>query len=58
MEKRVLIFVVCYNAENSIVSVLDRIPGQLWKSNSFDTEVLIIDDQSPDRTFHTAADMP
>ncbi len=48
--KRVLIFVVAYNAEKTIESVLDRIPAELRTSQ---VEVLIIDDSSPDSTFHT-----
>jgi glycosyltransferase involved in cell wall biosynthesis len=52
----VLIFIVCYNAEKSIESVLDRIPQEIWANRRFRTEVLIIDDQSPDRTFYIAED--
>ena len=48
--KRVLIFVVAYNAEKTIESVLDRIPAELRTTS---VEVLIIDDSSPDSTFHT-----
>ncbi|HYR59304.1 MAG TPA: bifunctional glycosyltransferase/class I SAM-dependent methyltransferase [Chthoniobacteraceae bacterium] len=48
--KRVLIFVVAYNAEKTIESVLDRIPEELRTTN---VEVLIIDDSSKDATFHT-----
>jgi glycosyltransferase involved in cell wall biosynthesis len=48
--KRILIFVVAYNAEKTIESVLDRIPDELRNRN---VEVLIIDDSSKDRTFHT-----
>ena len=46
--QRVLIFVVAYNAEKTIDSVLDRIPKSLHNPN---TEVLIIDDSSKDATF-------
>lgn len=46
--KRILIFVVAYNAEKTIESVLDRIPAQLRHS---DVEVLVIDDASSDQTF-------
>src|SRR5581483_3768142 len=46
--KRVLIFVVAYNAETTIQSVLDRIPAELRTS---DVEVLVIDDSSKDETF-------
>jgi len=55
-KKKVLIFIVCYNAEGSIESVLDRIPKDIWESKSFCTEILIIDDQSSDRTFYEAED--
>lgn len=48
--KRVLIFVVAYNAEKTIESVLDRIPQSLHLPN---VEVLIIDDSSKDKTFQT-----
>ena len=49
-KKKVLIFVVCYNAEKWIESVLDRIPDDLLNNKKFSTEILVIDDQSPDRT--------
>ena len=52
-EKRVLIFIVAYNAEKTIESVLSRIPvDKLPKA----TEVLIIDDSSQDGTFGKARD--
>ena len=46
--KRVLIFVVAYNAESTIEKVLSRIPSSLHSEN---VEVLIIDDSSKDETF-------
>src|ERR1041384_7752791 len=46
--KRVLIFVVAYNAESTIEKVLSRIPRSLHSDN---VEVLIIDDSSQDATF-------
>lgn len=51
---RILIFVVCYNAEKTIESILDRIPQEIWHNSNFVTEVLIIDNQSPDQTFFKA----
>jgi len=53
-KKKVLIFVVCYNAEKWIESVLDRIPDDVLNNENFSTEILVIDDQSPDRTFYAA----
>ena len=47
---RLLIFIVAYNAEKTIESVLDRIPASLHNAA---TEVLIIDDSSRDATFET-----
>src|SRR5882757_5614724 len=48
--QRVLIFIVAYNAEKTIESVLDRIPVEL---RTRDVEVLVIDDSSKDATFQT-----
>lgn len=50
-EKRVLIFIVAYNAEKTIGSVLARIPVEKLPA---DAEVLVVDDSSADRTFETA----
>jgi glycosyltransferase involved in cell wall biosynthesis len=48
--KRVLVFIVAYNAEKTIGSVLRRIPEALRGGN---VEVLVIDDSSKDDTFAT-----
>ncbi len=48
--QRVLIFVVAYNAEKTLESLLDRIPAELRNRS---VEALIIDDSSKDATFHT-----
>lgn len=47
-DKRILIFVVAYNAETTLESVLGRIPESLQNEN---VEVLVIDDSSQDETF-------
>ena len=49
-QKRVLIFVVAYNAEKTLGPVLHRIPASLRNEN---VEVLVIDDSSQDETFFT-----
>lgn len=46
--KKILIFIVAYNAKSTLESVIHRIPSELHKSN---VEVLIIDDCSPDSTY-------
>ena len=46
--KRILIFVVAYNAEKTIGQVLHRVPEVLRTGN---VEVLVIDDSSKDDTF-------
>jgi glycosyltransferase involved in cell wall biosynthesis len=48
--KRLLIFIVAYNAEKTIEKVLARIPSTLHHDN---VEVLIIDDFSQDKTFES-----
>ncbi|MDW7772662.1 MAG: glycosyltransferase family 2 protein [Desulfobulbaceae bacterium] len=52
MNGRLLIFIVAYNAENTIENVLSRIPGYL--ADDYEVEVLIIDDSSRDETFKRA----
>jgi glycosyltransferase involved in cell wall biosynthesis len=47
--KRLLIFVVAYHAEKTIESVLSRIPASL--GDTYEVEILAIDDASRDRTF-------
>src|ERR1700722_1157270 len=54
MKKRVLIFIVAYNAERTIQQVVRRIPSSLAE---YDTEILIIDDSSHDETFEQAHHM-
>lgn len=51
--KRLLIFVVAYNAERTIQSVLARIPETLWREG---VEVLVIDDCSKDDTFRAGTE--
>ena len=46
---RLLIFVVAYNHEKFVESVINRIPKKL--SKLYDLEILIIDDASKDNTF-------
>jgi len=53
--KKLLIFIVAYNASTTISSVLKRIPYEELSKN-YDFEVLIIDDHSSDATFQKAID--
>jgi glycosyltransferase involved in cell wall biosynthesis len=46
---RVLVFIVAFNAEKTIAEVVFRIPASL--RNTFEVDVLIIDDSSGDLTF-------
>src|SRR5262245_52055809 len=48
-KRRLLVFVVAYNAERTLEKVLSRIPASL--SENFHVEILAIDDASTDRTF-------
>lgn len=49
-KSKILIFIVAYNAENHIESVLSRIPAEIWESEKYTVEILIIDDASNDNT--------
>jgi len=49
--RRVLIFVVAYDAERTIEKVVSRIPASLAQ---YETEILVIDDCSRDQTFAKA----
>jgi glycosyltransferase involved in cell wall biosynthesis len=53
--RRLLVFIVAYNAERTIARTLTRIPPALL--TGFDVEVLVIDDASSDRTFETGEDV-
>jgi len=49
LQPRLLVFIVAYNAERTIESVLARIPSSLL--DEYDVETLVIDDSSQDSTF-------
>lgn len=49
---KLLIFIVAYQAESTIIGVLSRIPESI--AHEFEVEVLIIDDSSSDTTFETS----
>lgn len=46
---RLCVFVIAYQAEATLVSVLSRIPPSIFED--FECEVLVVDDASGDRTF-------
>ena len=48
MKKKLLIFIPAYNVEDQILDVLKNIP--IKRLNNYDTEILIINDFSSDRT--------
>ncbi|MBN1186856.1 MAG: glycosyltransferase [Bacteroidales bacterium] len=54
-KKKLLIFIVAYNAAKFIKQVVQRIPTEL--ADLYDVEILVIDDASNDRTFEIASEM-
>jgi glycosyltransferase involved in cell wall biosynthesis len=55
-KRKILIFIVSYNAEPYILEVLNRIPENVLFNDLYDTEILVLDDESKDQTFDTAFD--
>ena len=53
-KRKILIFIVSYNAEPYILEVLNRIPEKVLNNDLYDTEILVLDDESKDRTFYRA----
>ena len=51
---RLLVFIVAYYAETTLVDVLERIPRSIFEE--FDCEILVVDDASEDRTFAIGRD--
>jgi len=48
-KRRLLVFVIAYQAESTLVQVLERIPRSVFQQ--WDCEILVVDDASRDRTF-------
>jgi glycosyltransferase involved in cell wall biosynthesis len=55
-KQKVLIFIVSYNHQLTITKVMNRLPEELFTDGRYATEVLIIDDCSPDKTFEVGHD--
>lgn len=49
--KKLLIFVITYNAQAHVLETLSRVPDAIWGSRAFKSDMLIIDDASKDDTF-------
>lgn len=54
-KKRLLCFIVAYNAEKTIRDVLSRIPIEI--AQRYETEILVIDDASNDQTFERSQEV-
>ncbi|HBE02532.1 MAG: hypothetical protein A2096_10140 [Spirochaetes bacterium GWF1_41_5] len=52
--KKVLIFIIAYNAEKTIDSVIKRIPAEVFSDERISADILIISDASRDNTFRKA----
>jgi glycosyltransferase involved in cell wall biosynthesis len=51
---RLLVFVIAYQAEQTLAAVLERVPPQIFRD--YECEVLVVDDASADRTFEIGQD--
>ncbi len=55
-QKKVLILVVFYKSRKLVDSVISRIPKKVFESDDFSTEILVIDDQSPEQAPYSVED--
>ena len=54
--KKIAILIPCYNEEQGIAKVLDNIPHSTLDKHGFEAEVIVIDNNSSDRTAEVARD--
>jgi glycosyltransferase involved in cell wall biosynthesis len=54
-KEKIAILIPCYNEEQGIAKVIDNIPYQLLEANGFEASVIVIDNNSSDRTAAVAA---
>ena len=53
--KKITILIPCYNEETGIGRVIDSIPVDLLRKNGFKTNIIVIDNNSDDKTAEIAA---
>ena len=54
-KEKIAILIPCYNEEQGIAKVIDNIPYHLLETNGFEAVVIVIDNNSSDRTAEIAA---
>ena len=54
-KEKIAILIPCFNEEEGIAKVIDNIPYHLLEKNGFETRVMVIDNNSSDRTAEVAA---
>lgn len=52
--KKIAIIIPCYNEEKAIGKVIDAIPRTRLAHLGFETEVIVVDNESTDKTYHIA----
>jgi glycosyltransferase involved in cell wall biosynthesis len=53
--KKITILIPCYNEENGIGAVIDEVPVKLLRSYGFETKIVVVDNNSKDKTYEVAA---
>ena len=54
-KEKIAILIPCFNEEQGIAKVIDHIPYRLLETNGFEARVIVIDNNSSDRTAEIAA---
>lgn len=53
--KKITVLIPCYNEESGIGLVIDQVPVHLLQQHGFETEIVVIDNNSTDKTFDVAS---
>jgi glycosyltransferase involved in cell wall biosynthesis len=54
-KEKITVLIPCYNEEQGIANVIDNIPHHLLETHGFEARVIVIDNNSSDRTAEVAA---
>ena len=57
MKKKISVTIPCYKSQDTIVKLTDQIKEQFKGKKDYDYEIILVNDCSPDNTFHVISDL-